>query len=110
MGEFSFRRGETGGVNVVRCRVIVAGRVQGVFYRDSCRAKAIEFGVTGWVRNLVDGAVEIAAEGDREAVDQFVDWCRQGPARAHVISVEIVDEAPRGDRRFRIVSWSDSLG
>jgi len=97
-------------VDVVRCRVIVAGRVQGVFYRDSCRAKATELGVTGWVRNLTDGCVEVAAEGDREAVDQLLDWCRNGPPRASITALEITDEAPRGERRFRIVSWSDSLG
>jgi len=102
--------GETEGVDVVRCRVIVAGRVQGVFYRDSCRVKAIKCGVTGWVRNLADGRVEVAAEGDREAVDQFLEWCRHGPPRASVTTLEIVDEAPRGDQHFRIVSWSDYPG
>jgi acylphosphatase len=101
--------GETGGVSVVRCRVIVSGRVQGVFYRDSCRSMAIDLGVAGWVRNLSDGSVELAAEGTREAVDKLLEWCQAGPPHANVDALEIVDEAPRGDRHFRIVSGTVSL-
>jgi acylphosphatase len=95
--------GETGEVSVVRCRVIVSGRVQGVFYRDSCRTLAIELGVTGWVRNLPDGSVELAAEGTRASVDQLLGWCQHGPPRANVTTLKIVDEEPRGERNFRIV-------
>lgn len=101
--------GETVGVSVVRCRVIVSGRVQGVFYRDSCRSMAIDLGVAGWVRNLSDGSVELAAEGTREAVDQLLEWCQLGPPHANVTTLEISDEALRGERHFRIVSGTASL-
>jgi len=94
----------------VRCRVIVSGRVQGVYYRDSCRSMAIELGVAGWVRNLPDGSVEFAAEGTREAVDQLLEWCQQGPPRANVTAVHISDEPPHGDRYFRIVSGRSDEG
>ena len=100
--------GETGGVSVVRCRVIVSGRVQGVFYRDSCRSMAIDLGVAGWVRNLSDGSVELAAEGTREGVDTLLEWCQMGPPQANVTALEVLDEAPRGDRHFRIVSGAAS--
>ena len=65
----------------VRARAVVHGRVQGVFYRDSCRTEARRLGVRGWVRNRDDGTVEVVAEGPRDRVDQFLSWCRQGPPR-----------------------------
>jgi acylphosphatase len=87
---------------VVRCRVIVSGRVQGVFYRDTCRNVAQGLGVRGWVRNRSDGTVEIVAEGPRERVDQFLDWCRHGPPRAVVTGLRIADEVPAAERGFRV--------
>jgi acylphosphatase len=87
----------------VRVRVVVTGRVQGVFFRDSCRERARAEGVGGWVRNRGDGAVEAEFEGPRPTVDRMVAWCRSGPARARVDTVE-ADEVPVvGDRRFRIM-------
>jgi acylphosphatase len=80
----------------------VQGRVQGVFYRDGCRAEARRLGVRGWVRNRADGAVEVVAEGPRELVDQFLTWCRQGPPRATVTSMTVTDEVPAAERSFRI--------
>jgi acylphosphatase len=85
-----------------RCRLTVSGRVQGVFFRDSCRTMAVALGVTGWVRNLPDGSVQVVAEGDRAAVDRLVEWCREGPPRANVTGVVVVDEAPAGEREFRV--------
>ncbi len=87
---------------IVRCRVFVSGRVQGVYFRDSCQQMAWRLGVRGWVRNTHDGRVEAVMEGSRDAVDALVSWCREGPRRAAVTGVEIVDEEPVGESRFRI--------
>jgi len=86
----------------VRVRVLVSGRVQGVFFRDSCRAAALQLGVRGWVRNRTDGSVEVVAEGPPSAVGQLVHWCRTGPSRAVVTGVEITDEEPTGLAGFRV--------
>ncbi|HSP27115.1 MAG TPA: acylphosphatase [Ilumatobacteraceae bacterium] len=86
----------------VRVRAIVQGRVQGVFYRDSCRAQAQRLGVRGSVRNRPDGTVEVVAEGPRDKVDQFLTWCRQGPPRATVTGLTVSDEVPAAERSFRI--------
>jgi len=88
--------------NVVRRRVRVIGRVQGVGYRESCRAEAIRLGVTGSVRNLGDGSVEAVFEGDERLVDLMVSWCRRGPRLAHVRTVEVGAEEPTGASDFRI--------
>ncbi|MEM9515564.1 MAG: acylphosphatase [Actinomycetota bacterium] len=87
---------------VIRCRVIVRGRVQGVFYRDSCRQMAQRLGVYGWVRNLPDGTVEFAAEGRRSDVEMLLTWARQGPPRAAVTRLELHDESVRGETSFRV--------
>ena len=87
---------------VVRVRVIVEGRVQGVFYRDSCCREARRLGVLGWVRNRADRSVEVVAEGPRDRVDQLLDWCRQGPPSAIVTKISVADEPPRAERAFRI--------
>jgi acylphosphatase len=86
----------------VRVRVVVDGLVQGVFFRDSCRREAARHRVQGWVRNCADGRVEAVFEGERDAVGALVEWCRAGPPRAHVTSVAINDEAPQGERDFRV--------
>lgn len=74
---------------VVRVRAVVAGRVQGVWYRESCRREAERLGVTGWARNLPDGRVEIEAQGRRAAVDALVTWAHNGPRLAIVESVAV---------------------
>jgi acylphosphatase len=84
----------------VRRRVVVRGRVQGVWFRDSCREQAQASGVAGWVRNLPDGRVEACFEGPPGAVDALVAWSREGPRRARVTGVEVYDEAPEGARGF----------
>jgi acylphosphatase len=86
----------------VRRRVLVSGRVQGVWFRESCRDEAQLAGVGGWVRNLGDGRVEVVVEGSPAAVDRVVAWCHQGPRRARVDRVEVVDEAPVGESGFRV--------
>lgn len=87
---------------VVRKRVIVAGLVQGVFYRDSCRRIALQHRVAGWVRNLPDGTVEAAFEGEPEPVERLLDWARTGPSKAIVSQVTVIDETPQGDAGFQI--------
>jgi acylphosphatase len=86
----------------VRQRVCVSGVVQGVWFRESCREQAQLAGVGGWVRNLDDGRVEVVLEGPPAAVDRVVAWCQRGPRRARVDRVDVIDEAPVGERGFRI--------
>lgn len=86
----------------VRRRVVVHGRVQGVFFRDSVRQRARAHGVAGWVGNRADGAVEAVLEGEPEAVERVVRFCRTGPARAEVRNVEVVAEQPEGLRGFEV--------
>lgn len=86
----------------MRRRVIVDGRVQGVFFRDSCQRMAASAGVSGWVRNRNDGRVEAAFEGEPEAVERMVAWCRQGPRGAAVTNIEVIEEEPSGESGFRV--------
>jgi acylphosphatase len=76
--------------------VVVRGRVQGVFFRDSCRREAERAGLRGWVRNGEDGSVEAVFVGADEAVERLLAWCHAGPPSARVDGVE-VSEAPEED-------------
>ncbi|MDG4821454.1 acylphosphatase [Asanoa sp. WMMD1127] len=87
---------------MIRRRVVVSGRVQGVFFRDSCRREALAAGVTGWVRNLPDGTVEAAFEGAPEAVERMVKWTRNGPPDAVVYDTTVSDEPLAGDDAFTV--------
>jgi len=87
---------------VVRYRVLISGRVQGVFFRDTCRRLAERYGVAGWVRNLPDGRVEAVFEGPAEDVGRLVDWAHSGPRLATVNDVAIQPESPEGLTAFRI--------
>ncbi len=80
----------------------VTGKVQGVFYRASAHAEAERLGLGGFVRNEPDGSVYAEAEGEREALDRFVDWCRRGPPHARVDAVEKSEGTVRDYRGFRI--------
>jgi acylphosphatase len=86
----------------IRRRVVVHGQVQGVFFRDSCRREASSRGLAGWVTNRPDGAVEAVFEGDADAVQALVDWCRHGPRGADVNSVDETGEDPEGLSGFEI--------
>jgi acylphosphatase len=89
-------------VGVIRCRVVVSGRVQGVWYRESCRREAEALGVAGWVRHNRDGTVEAALEGDRAAVEKLVAWMRAGPRLAVVTDIAVTDEPPTGAHGFDV--------
>lgn len=89
-------------MSAIRRRVVVEGRVQGVFFRDSTQKEAASRGVAGWVRNRDDGSVEAVFEGDREAVEALVEFCRSGPSRADVDSVDVQEEEPEGLKRFDV--------
>lgn len=80
----------------------VTGKVQGVFFRDSTRKKAIELGIKGFVRNEQEGSVYIEAEGDKESLDKFTEWCRHGPDRAQVDHVAINEDAIESFDSFEI--------
>jgi acylphosphatase len=87
---------------MIRRRVIVHGRVQGVFFRDSTRRRAQQRGVNGWVTNRRDGAVEAVFEGDEESVESLVAYARKGPRGAQVERVDVLDEEPEGLTAFSI--------
>jgi acylphosphatase len=77
----------------LRVRLIVQGRVQGVWFRDSTHREALSLGVFGWVRNRPDGTVEVQAEGPEDKVWKLVSWCRRGPPGAAVTRVhETIEE------------------
>lgn len=92
---------QSAAVPVIRRRAVVSGRVQGVFFRQSCQREALRLGVAGSARNLDDGRVEVIAEGEADAVDALVAWCRSGPPRALVTRVEVRAEVPTGVTGFR---------
>jgi acylphosphatase len=70
--------------------VIVSGKVQGVFYRQSTKEKAGSLGLTGFVKNCADGKVQIIATGTKQSLEDLVSWCKQGPPRAEVSGIEVV--------------------
>jgi len=79
--------------------MVIEGKVQGVWFRDSTRRQAEALGVAGWGRNRPDGGVEVVAEGPSASVRRLVEWCRKGPPMARVARV-LVDEEPfHGDMR-----------
>lgn len=79
--------------SIVRRRIVVSGRVQGVGFRFATRRQAAALGVHGWVRNTEDGRVEMLVEGDRAAVDALQAWCQRGPSGARVTNVVASDSA-----------------
>ena len=82
---------------MIRTAVVVNGRVQGVAFRHYTCQRALELGVTGWVRNLPDGSVEGLFEGDETSVKALVDWCRSGPPAARVDRLDQRDDTYCGE-------------
>jgi acylphosphatase len=87
---------------VIRRRVVIHGRVQGVFFRDTTRRMAESRALSGWVSNRPDGAVEAVFEGDADAVEAMLDFCRHGPRGAAVERVDVTEEEPEGVKGFSI--------
>lgn len=85
------------GSSKTRVRLFVAGKVQGVYFRQNTQIVATEHGVYGWVRNLPDGRVEAVLEGDGDSVDKVVEWCRTGPPAARVDDLQVVRERYTGE-------------
>ncbi len=80
-----------------RVRLIIDGRVQGVWFRESTRKKAISLGLVGWVKNRVDGTVEVLAEGPESQINQLVAWCHDGPPMARVKQVQETRKDYKGE-------------
>jgi acylphosphatase len=87
---------------VVRCRLVIHGRVQGVFFRDTLRRSAEGNGVSGWARNTDEGTVEAVLEGEEEGVARTIEFAQAGPEGASVQRVEIAEEEPEGLSGFAI--------
>ena len=88
--------------SVCRARVIASGRVQGVGFRYWARSRAAPLGVSGWVRNTLDGDVEAVFEGPREHVELLVRWFREGPSAAYVDRLDVEWQEPEGEHGFAI--------
>lgn len=73
--------------DIARVTILVTGKVQDVFFRASTLERAQGLGLVGWVMNLPDGAVEVVAEGPKYALEQLVEWCKEGPPAAEVEDV-----------------------
>ncbi len=84
-----------------RVRLLIAGRVQGVWFRATAQELAHQLGLGGWIRNLRDGRVEAVFEGPDADVDEAIAWCREGPRLAQVEAVEVMEEPLEGEAGFR---------
>ena len=83
-------------------RAVIAGRVQGVWFRDSARRRAESLRVAGWARNRLDGTVEVWAEGRRDVVEALLEYCRKGPAGAVVERLTVDEVTPAGLDGFHV--------
>lgn len=90
-------------MGITRYHLLIKGRVQGVGYRMSTEIAAQKIGITGWVRNLNNGQVEIIAEGEHDQLNQFVDWAWQGPRFAEVTDITLTEQSVTGEfKEFEI--------
>ncbi|HIJ19734.1 MAG TPA: acylphosphatase [Deltaproteobacteria bacterium] len=80
-----------------RVHMIVKGCVQGVWFRETTRREAVSLGISGWVRNLSDGTVEVLAEGGEDGMAEFVSWCHKGPSSANVNQIIKKEEEWRNE-------------
>lgn len=94
--------GPTREPEIRRARVVVSGRVQGVWFRGATEQQAVRLGLAGWVRNLPDGTVEASFEGRVREVDTAIEWCRTGPPSARVDDLTVEWQAPVGEVGFRV--------
>lgn len=84
-------------MDMKRWHFLIAGKVQGVFYRAHMQQLARSLGFTGWVKNLADGRVEAILEGSEINLTAMLDWCREGPPHAIVSQVDVTEEPYTGD-------------
>ena len=89
----------------VRAHVLVGGRVQGVFFRSETQDEARRRSVSGWVRNLPDGGVEAVFEGEKDNVDEMIEFCRKGPPGAKVTKIEVSWEEPTGESNRFVIQY-----
>jgi acylphosphatase len=88
----------------VRAHIVIKGRVQGVFFRSEINRRAVDFEVNGWVKNTPNGDVEAIFEGQEILVNKLIEFCRKGPSRARVTSIDLNWEEPTGEfKDFRVV-------
>ena len=87
---------------MVRRRLVIHGRVQGVFFRDTMRRLAEQADVAGWARTTWEGTVEAVLEGEPDAVERLVVFARRGPEGARVERVDVSEESPEGLEAFEI--------
>jgi acylphosphatase len=83
--------------------LLIKGRVQGVFYRATAKEVAQALDLKGWVRNTSEGNVEVIASGSEKAIQQFIDWCRKGPDKAVVTSLNVTSIKEETFHDFRIL-------
>jgi len=82
--------------------LLIKGKVQGVFYRQTAKEVADAEGIKGWVRNTENGDVEVIASGSKEALQAFIDWCNIGPTRAKVEDVQVTPVADQYFKAFEV--------
>lgn len=85
--------------------IIVSGKVQGVYYRQYTKEKAIELGLSGRVKNLRDGTIHIIATGIKEQLNELIEWCKKGPPSAIVTGVEVAVTSLQQFEHFSIVRF-----
>lgn len=83
--------------------ITISGKVQGVFFRQSTQEKAGSLGISGTVRNLPNGDVQVIATGNKEQLDQLILWCHSGPSRAQVAKVVVEEVLPENFSGFRVI-------
>lgn len=83
--------------------ITVDGLVQGVFYRQSTKAKAVDLGITGEIKNKPDGTVHITATGTETQLNQLVEWCKKGPEMAIVTNVKVEENPLQSFKGFSII-------
>jgi acylphosphatase len=83
--------------------LLISGKVQGVFFRETSRRLAEKLHISGWIKNCPDGKVEAMITGEKSDVEQFIEFCKAGPERAFVENVEVSKRETTGFQKFEII-------